>query len=362
MPAVVESGDLADVHDNRGRFLGRGYLNPRSTIVVRLLARDRIPIDQAFFTNRIREAQAWRNKMVGERSAYRVVHGEADGLPGLVVDRYADSLAIQLLTAGMERRRSLILRALEDTLHPQTIVARNDSPMREREGLPRERSVIQGDPNPRPVVQVNGLAVEVDLLGGQKTGLFLDQTDNYRLVERLAPEARVLDCFCYAGLWALHAARFGAAHVIGVDQSATAVQQATALAERNGLTDRCSFEAGNVFDDLNARDRRRETFDMIILDPPAFVKTRSRLAEALRGYKEINLRAMRLLKPGGFLITCSCSHHLQAERFRDLLLEVAHDVQRSLKLVAQGRQGTDHPILLGMAETEYLKCLVLQIL
>lgn len=362
VPAAVEPGDLADVHDSRGRFLGRGYLNPRSTIVVRLLARDRIPIDQAFFTNRIREAQAWRDKMVGSRAAYRVVHGEADGLPGLVVDRYADALAIQILTAGMERRRALILRALEEIFHPRTIVARNDSPMREREGLSRERGVIQGEPAQHPVVQINGLEVEVDLLAGQKTGLFLDQTDNYRLLERLAPEARVLDCFCYAGLWALHAARFGAAHVIGVDQSATAVQQATALAERNGLKDRCSFEAGNVFDDLNARDRRRETFDMVILDPPAFVKTRSRLTEALRGYKEINLRAMRLLKPGGFLVTCSCSHHLSAERFRDLLLEVAHDVQRSLKLVAQGRQATDHPILLGMAETEYLKCLVLQVL
>jgi 23S rRNA (cytosine1962-C5)-methyltransferase len=362
MPPTVEPGDLADVRDSRGRFLGRGYLNPRSTIVVRLLARERVPIDLGFFIHRIREAQTWRQNLVGGRAAYRLVHGEADGLPGLIVDRYAEALVIQILTAGMERRRELILQALEEIFHPPTIVARNDSPMREREGLTRERSVIQGESNPHPVVNITGLEVEVDLLSGQKTGLFLDQSENYRLIERLASGAKVLDSFCYTGLWGLHAARFGATQVIGLDQSATAIQQAAALAKRNGLEDRCSFEVGNAFDDLKARDRRRETFDMVILDPPAFVKTRSRLTEALRGYKEINLRAMRLLKPGGFLVTCSCSHHLPTDRFRELLLEVAYDVHRSLKLLAQGRQGADHPILLGMPETEYLKCFVLQVL
>ena len=361
-PPSAEPGDLADVHDSRGHFLGRGYLNPRSAIAIRLLARDRASIDPDFFIHRIREAQAWRDRMIEARSAYRVVHSEADGLPGLIVDRYDNAVVIQILTAGMDRRRDLILNAIQEVLQPQTIVARNDSPMREREGLPRERVVIRGELLSSLAVQVNGLDVAVDLLGGQKTGLFLDQIDNYPLVERLADGATVLDCFCYTGLWGLHAARYGAARVTGLDQSAPAIAQATAQAGRNGLAEQCAFRVRNVFDDLRERDRHREIFDLVILDPPAFVKSRARLQEATAGYKEINLRSMRLLRPGGFLVTCSCSHHLTAEQFRRLLWEAARDVRRTVRLVAQGAQGRDHPILLGMPESEYLKCFVLQVL
>ena len=361
-PQSVEPGDLVDVSDSRGHFLGRGYLNPRSNISIRLFGRDRLPIDQDFFTGRIRQAQTWREKMLGGRSAYRMVHAEADGLPGLIVDRYGDALAIQLLTAGMDRRRELILKALAEVLQPQAIVARNDSPMREREGLVREQRVLFGALPPELVVQVNGLDVAVDLLEGQKTGLFLDQIDNYRLLERLADGAEALDCFCYTGLWGLHAARYGAARVTGLDQSAPAIARAKALAEQNGLADRCTYRVGNVFDELKERDRRRESFDLIILDPPAFVRTRARLPEAIAGYKEINLRSMRLLRPGGCLITCSCSHHLTADQFRRLLQDAAGDVRRTVRLVAQGAQGRDHPVLLGMPESEYLKCLVLQAL
>lgn len=361
-PPSVEPGDLVDLHDSRGAFLGRGYLNPRSGIAIRLFGRDRLPVDQSFFAARIRRAQAWREKMLGGRSAYRVVHAEADGLPGLIVDRYGDVLAIQVLTAGMDRRRDLILAALADVLQPQAIVARNDSPMREREGLVRERGVLSGTLPAELAVQVNGLDVTVDLLEGQKTGLFLDQVENYRLLERLADGAEALDCFCYTGLWGLHAARYGAARVVGLDQSAPAIARATALAERNGLAGRCTYRVGNVFDDLKERDRRRESFDLIILDPPAFVKTRTRLREAVAGYKEINLRAMRLLRAGGCLITCSCSHHLSTDQFRRLLQEAAGDVRRTVRLIAQGAQGRDHPVLLGMPESEYLKCFVLQVL
>lgn len=361
-PPSAEPGDSVDVHDSRGTFLGRGYLNPRSTIAIRLFGRDRLPLDESFFISRIRQAQAWREKMLAGRSAYRVVHAEADGLPGLIVDRYGDALAIQILTAGMHRRQNLIVNALKKVLAPRTIVARNDSPMREREGLVRERHVLFGELPPDLAVQVNGLDVAVDLLEGQKTGLFLDQIDNYRLLERLAEGAETLDCFCYTGLWGLHAARYGAARVTGLDQSAPAIARATALADRNGLAGRCTHRVGNVFDELKERDRRRESFDLIILDPPAFVKTRARLPEAVAGYKEINLRAMRLLRPGGCLVTCSCSHHLTAEQFRQLLREAAGDVRRTVRLVAQGAQGHDHPVLLGMPESEYLKCFVLQVL
>jgi len=361
-PSEAAPGDLVDLHDSHGRFLGRGYLNPRTTIAVRVLARDRVPVDQNFFIEKIRQAQALRERVMAERSAYRVVHGEADGLPGLVVDRYGDAVAIQFLTAGMDRRRELILTAVEEVLHPRMIVARNDSTMREREGLPRERAILRGQIPPEPTVTINGLDVAVDLLEGQKTGLFLDQIDNYPLIERVAGGADVLDCFCYVGLWGLHAARYGATRVTGIDQSPAAIKQATVLAERNGLADRCAFLAGNVFDELRERDRRREAFDLVILDPPAFVKARNRIPEALAGYKEINLRAMRLLRPGGFLVTCSCSYHLSTEQFRLMLWDAARDVRRTARLVAQGAQGPDHPVLLGLAESEYLKCCVLQVL
>jgi len=367
-PKTVDAGDLADLHDAGGQFVARAYLNPRSMIVGRVLAREPVPIDEAFFLTKLRQAQSWRERMFAltesdkPRSAYRVIHSEGDGLPGLIVDRYADALVIQLLTAGMERRRQMIVDALEELFHPRLIVARNDSPMREREGLIRERSVLQGGPPAEVLVEMNGLKLELDLWEGQKTGLFLDQVENYPLLQRIAAGAEVLDCFCYLGLWGLHAARYGAKRVTGIDQSEFAVQRAAALAQQNGYDERCSFQAANVFDDLRERERRRESFDLIILDPPAFVKNRARLPEAIRGYKEINLRALRLLRPGGFLISCSCSHHLLAEQFRALLLEAAADVRRPVRLLAQRGQGPDHPVILSMPETEYLKVFLLHAL
>src|SRR5438309_5159664 len=361
-PPDAAPGDLVDLHDSQGHFLGRGYLNPRTTLAVRVLARGRVPVDQELFLARIRQDMALRERFMGNRVAYRVVHGEAERLPGLVVDRYDDAVAIQLLTARMDRRRELILTAVEEVLRPRTIIARNDSPMREREGLPRERAILRGQIPPEPTVTINGLDVTVDLLEGQKTGLFLDQIDNYPLIERMAGGADVLDCFCYVGLWSLHAARSGATRVTGIDQSPAAIKQATALAERNSLADRWGFRLGNVSDELRGRGPRRDAFDLVILDPPAFVKARNRIPEALAGYKEINLRAMRLLRPGGFLVTCSCSYHLSAEQFRRMLWDAARDVRRTARLVAQGAQGRDHPVLLGLAESEYLKCCVLQVL
>jgi 23S rRNA (cytosine1962-C5)-methyltransferase len=366
-PDGVEPGDLADIHDARGKFLARAYLNPRSAIVGRVLAREPVPIDDAFFLNRLREAQHWRERMFSladpeqRRTAYRVVHGEGDALPGLILDRYGDAVVLQILTAGMERRRQLIVEAVDKIFQPRLIVGRNDSPMREREGLPRDRTLIRGDLPAESTVTINGLLVTVDLWEGQKTGLFLDQVDNYRLLEGLARGAQVLDCFCYVGLWALHAARAGAARVIGIDQSSSVIERATMLAHRNGYMHTCAFQTANVFDDLRERDRHREAFDLIILDPPAFAKSRTQLAEALRGYKEINLRAMRLLRPGGFLVTCSCSHHVSAQQFREVLWEAAADVRRPVRLLAHRGQNSDHPVILGMPETEYLKCFVLHI-
>jgi 23S rRNA (cytosine1962-C5)-methyltransferase len=365
---AIEPGDLADIHDAGGKFLARAYLNPRSTIVARILERARVPIDQEFFLARINQAQATRERLLGvhrlspPEMTYRVVHGEGDALPGLIVDRYADAVAVQITTAGMERRRQLIYEAVDKIFRPRLIVARNDSPIREREGLPRERNLIRGELPAQTMVTINGLTVQVDLWEGQKTGLFLDQVENYRLLQHISRDAHVLDCFCYVGLWSLHAARYGAASVIGIDQSPPAIDRAMTAAQQNGFAQTCRFQVGNVFDELRERDRRREAFDIIILDPPAFVKSRERLTEALRGYKEINLRAMRLLRPGGFLVTSSCSHHLSTEQFRELLWESAGDIRRSVRLLAHRGQHCDHPIVLGMPETEYLKCFLLHVM
>jgi 23S rRNA (cytosine1962-C5)-methyltransferase len=367
IPEAVAPGDLADVHDARGNWLGRAYVNPHSVIVGRLLTRERVPIDDTFFTRQLQQAQASRERMLGVNSSdcarpYRVVHGEADVLPGLVVDRYGDALVLQFMTAGMERRRDVIVSVVDKMFQPRFIVARNDSPMRVREGLSRERLILKGSAPAHTVVTVNDLNVMVDLWDGQKTGLYLDQIDNYPAIAGPSKDGKVLDCFSYVGLWGLHAARYGAIRVICVDQSASALQRAATIAAENGYGGRCVFHAANVFDDLKDRERHRELYDLIILDPPAFVKSRSRLAEAIRGYKEINLRAMKLLRSGGYLMTCSCSHHLSADQLKKLVLEAAGDIRRSVRLIARHGQGSDHPVLLAMPETEYLKCFLLQVL
>jgi 23S rRNA (cytosine1962-C5)-methyltransferase len=366
LPTSVVPGDLADLRDSRGGWLGRAYLNPRSTIVARLLTRESISIDESFFTMQLDRAQSWRERMLGvKRDAclhpYRLVHSDADGLPGLIVDRYGDALVMQLLTAGMERRRDMIVSALEKIFQPRLIVARNDSAIREREGLPRERTMVKGQLPAEALVHINNATVAVDLWEGQKTGLFLDQLQNYEAIAPLSPGAKVLDCFCYLGLWGLHAARYGAAEVIGVDQSPGALERAAVIADQNGYAERCRFHAANVFDDLRDRVQQRELFDLVMLDPPAFVKNRARVPEAVKGYKEINLRAMKLLRPGGYLVTCSCSHHISVQQFEALLLDAATDVRRSVRLIARRGQGPDHPVLLGMPETEYLKCFLLQV-
>lgn len=367
IPQAIAPGDLADVYDARETWLGRAYMNPCSIIVGRLLSREKIPIDEDFFAKQLLQAQALRERLLGVNTGddarpYRVVHGEADGLPGLIVDRYGDALVIQLMTAGMERRRDLILSVLDRAFQPRLIVARNDSQMREREGLPRERVILKGSFPAQSAVTVNDLRVLVDLWEGQKTGLYLDQIDNYPAIAGASKGARVLDCFSYVGLWGLHAARHGATEVISVDQSASALDRAAMIAKENGYDNRCVFHVANVFDDLRARDRQREKYDLVILDPPAFVKSRSRLPEAVKGYKEINLRAMKLLRPGGYLMTCSCSHHLAEHQLEKLVLEAAYDIRRPVRLIARRGQGVDHPVLLAMPETEYLKCLLLQVM
>jgi 23S rRNA (cytosine1962-C5)-methyltransferase len=284
----------------------------------------------------------------------RLVHGESDALPGLVVDRYGDVLSVQLLTKGMDMRRELLVAALRELLAPRAIVARNDSAARELEGLPRGVELLHGEAPEPVVVTINDLRFAVDVLEGQKTGLFLDQRENCRRLHGLAQGTEVLDLFCYAGAWSLHAATYGANSVIGVDASAAAVRQAEANARLNGLEDRCRFVAADVFDFL--RDHRGRRFGTVILDPPAFIKSRKHLAEGQKGYLTVNRRALEMVAPGGVLVTCSCSHHLDRPTFLTLIAQAAQQARRNVRLVEMRGQASDHPVLPACPETDYLKC------
>ncbi|HUK56779.1 MAG TPA: class I SAM-dependent rRNA methyltransferase [Nitrospiria bacterium] len=359
-PKGLEPGQLVDIQNHRGEWIGRGYVNPRSLIAVRLLRRERLEIDEDFLDRKISGAQALRERWLGDEEAYRVVFGEADGLPGLIVDRYGSVLVAQILTAGMDRLTDLLLRVFIKRFQPSAVVARNDTAARELEGLSQEKRLLYGEIQSPLVIRKNNLSFEVDVWEGQKTGFFLDQSENYRCLDGRVRGARVLDAFCYTGAWGLHAARYGAREVIGLDSSAKAIRRARDNAERNGLASVCTFLQEDVFDALRRLHDAKERFDFIVLDPPAFAKSRQKIKEATRGYKEINRMAMRLLSPGGALVTCSCSHLVSQALFREILVSAAADAQRSFYITAWRTQGRDHPIALAIPETEYLKCTILQ--
>lgn len=365
-----EPGDIVDVVDHRGRLLGRGYINPVSQILVRLLTREETAVDEAFIRRRVQQAWRYRQTVLQDSGALapegacRVIYSEADGLPGMVVDRFADHLVVQSLTLGIDRWQDVIVDELDGLLRPAVIYERNDAPIRELEGLPLRARALKGAPAGPVHIRENGLSLLADVVHGQKTGYFLDQRDNRRAVRDLAARLdnpRVLDAFCHVGGFALHAAFGGATRVTALDISTEALEVARENARLNGLSERVEFREANVFDELRRLERERATYDLIVLDPPAFAKSRSALEGAARGYKEINLRAMKLLPPGGFLVTCSCSYHMTPSLFREVVLDAARDVGRSLRLVEERAQAKDHPILLGVDETHYLKCLVLQV-
>lgn len=355
-----EGGAVVDVVDSRGAYLGRGYVNRHSLIAVRLLTRSRDTIDAAFFHKRIARALAYREELFPGARALRVVSGEGDFLPGLVVDRYDDVLAVQITTLGMEARRAWILEALLEVLEPRAIVLRNDSSVRRLEGLPLETSLWHGAFDPPVTIDVEGLQYQVDPLTGQKTGFFFDQRLNRRLLEGRVRGARVLDAFAYGGAWGLEALKRGAAHVTFVDQSETAIAAARENAERNGLADRADFHVENVFEALPAMVESKERYDVVVLDPPALVKSRGKLGQGLKGYRELNRRAMSLLPDGGWLFTNTCSYHVSPEDFLRVLGEAARDAHRPFRFLEWGRQSPDHPILLASPETSYLKCAVLR--
>ena len=361
LSSPAADGDLVQVKDHRQRLLGTGFYNSKSKINVRLLAPDRVIPNAAFFEERIRAALAVRQRHLPKATSFRVVNAESDFLSGLIVDKYEDVLVVQISALGMELRKAHIVTALQTIFSPRAIMERSDVASRKFEGLTESNGILFGEQNGPVSVNLNGLKFETDLVGGHKTGMYLDQQANYQAVSAFAKGGQVLDCFSFLGGFGLHAARAGAAHVHLLDQSADAIAASERNAKSNGLEKACSSETVNVFDwlKLNTAVKPHERviprFDLIILDPPSFTRNRASVPDALRGYKEIHLRALKLLKPGGTLATFCCSHHVSTELFQDSLLSAAYDTRHILRRVATYAQSPDHPIIPMIPETEYLK-------
>ncbi len=361
LTAQAGDGELVQVKDHRQRLLGTGFINSKSKINVRVLDPERVEVDQKFFEQRIRAALAVRQHYLPHATSFRVVNAESDFLTGLIVDKYEDVLVVQITALGMEKRKATIIAALQKLFSPRAILERSDVASRKFEGMETANGVIAGEFSGSLPVNLNGLKFETDILGGHKTGLYLDQQVNYQAVSQFAKGAQVLDCFSFLGGFGLHAARAGAARVHMLDQSAEAVAASLRNAEINGLKERCSAVPVNVFDWLKAQtktaphDKLVPKFDLIVLDPPSFTRNRASVPDALRGYKEIHVRALKLLKPGGTLATFCCSHHVNAQLFQDTVLSAAFDTRRVLRRVATYSQSPDHPIIPMIPETEYLK-------
>jgi 23S rRNA (cytosine1962-C5)-methyltransferase len=355
----AQPGDAVRVIDHKGHALGVGQYSSTSQISLRLLTRHIEAIDQSFLRQRLEAAFSLRQRLVANSDAYRLVHAEGDLLPGLIVDRYSDWLVLQLLDQGMDRLTQDIVQVLESLLHPAGIVARNDLAVRAKENLPQEVRVLSGDVPPHVRIHMNGLTCQADLLTGQKTGVFLDQRENYLAAKRYG-KGRALDCFTATGGFALHLASV-CEGVEAIDSSAAALATARANAEANNLTN-IAFQQADVLDYLPGLVAARRTFDMVVVDPPAFTKSRGALEGATRGYKEINLRALRLLAQGGTLVSCSCSHHMTEAHLLEIIAAAALDCGKQLRVVERRTQSQDHPILLTVPETHYLKCLIFEVL
>ena len=361
LTAPVADGELVQVKDHRQRLLGTGFFNSRSKINVRVLSPERVDANEKFFEERIRTALAVRQKHLPDATSFRVVNAESDFLSGLIVDKYEDVLVVQISSLGMDQRKAMIAAALQKIFSPRAIAERGDIGSRKFEGLGEANGILSGELSGPVSVNLNGLKFETDLIGGHKTGMYLDQQANYQAVSQFAKGAQVLDCFSFLGGFGLHAARAGAAHVHLLDQSADAIEASKRNAAANGLAEKCSFDTVNVFDWLKnntavkPHERVIPRFDLIILDPPSFTRKRASVPDALRGYKEIHLRALKLLKVGGTLASFCCSHHVNAELFQDSLLSAAFDTRHILRRVATYAQSPDHPVIPMIPETEYLK-------
>lgn len=359
---TLEPGDIVEVYAYDRKFIGKGYINLKSQIIIRLLTRDKNEtIDENFFFRRINAAWDYRKK-IGYTENCRLVFGEADFLPALIIDKFNDYFVIQTLSFGMEVWKAAIVKALMTIFEPKGIFERNDVPVRELEGLKQQKGYLSEPFDTNIIINENGLRFYVDIENGQKTGYFLDQQDNRRAIEHIVKGADVLGAFTYTGTFEIHAARYGAKSVLGFDISEKAVADASQNAKLNGLDHVCTFQAVNAFDVLKQWGNDKRQYDVVMLDPPAFTKSRENIQKAIAGYKEINLRGMKLIKPGGFLVTSSCTNLVSPELFVNTIQKAANDAKRKLRQVTFKAQASDHPIVWGIENTNYLKFLIVQVL
>lgn len=356
-----ENGDIVEVYNHKNYFIGKGYINDRSKITIRIMTRNQNEeINKEFFRQRLLSAWEYR-KTVIDTSSCRLVFGEADLLPGLTIDKYEDYYVIQISTLGMDKYREIIAEILLEDFNAKGIYERSDIKTREIEGLEQKKGFLTAPFDTNIQIVENGVKYIVDLENGQKTGFFLDQKENRAAIHRICKDKDVLDCFTHTGSFALNAGVAGAKSVLGIDVSEHAVECATRNSELNNLQDTVKFECHNAFDVLPAWSREGRQFDVVILDPPAFTKSRNTINGAKRGYKEINLRGLKMVKPGGYFITCSCSHYMSEELLRSTISEAAHDAHRILRQVEFRTQSSDHPILWNSDESYYLKFFVFQV-
>ncbi|MGB3008100.1 MAG: class I SAM-dependent rRNA methyltransferase, partial [Chitinophagaceae bacterium] len=357
----VQGGDIVEVFTYDKKFVGKGYINPKSQILVRLLTRNKTDeINDQFFLTQIKKCWEYRKKL-GYTENCRLVFGEADSLPQLIIDKFNDYFVIQSLALGIDVWKPAIVKALNEVFQPKGIYERNDVPVRELEGLPQHKGFLSNPFETNIIINENGLKFHVDIENGQKTGYFLDQQDNRRAIQHIVKGADVLGAFTYTGTFEIHAAHYGAKSVLGLDISANAVAQANKNAELNGVQKKCRFETANAFDVLKQWGKDGRQYDVVMLDPPAFTKSRETIQKAITGYKEINLRGMKLVRPGGFLVTSSCTNLVNPEMFLQIIDMAAKDARRKIRQVTFQKQASDHPIIWGMENTEYLKFLIVQV-
>jgi len=357
----MNAGDTVEVYFDNGKFAGRGYFNPKSQIIVRLLTRDKeTEINEQFFINKIAECWKYRQK-TGYIENCRLVFGEADELPQLIIDKFNDYFVIQTLALGIDVWKTAFVKALNQIFKPKGIYERNDVPVRELEGLSQQKGFLSEPFDTRIIINENGLKFNVDLENGQKTGYFLDQQDNRRAIHAIVKDAEVLGAFTYTGTFEIHAAHYGAKSVLGIDISENAVEEAKRNAKLNNLQNVVRFETANAFDVLKQWSRDGRQYDVVMLDPPAFTKSRETIQKAITGYKEINLRGMKLIRPGGFLVTSSCTSLVSPELFLQVIDMAAKDARRKIRQVIFQTQSADHPVIGGIENTQYLKFLIVQV-
>lgn len=357
-----KAGDIVDVHSSNGTYIGSGYINPSSLIRIRILTRNKQePINEEFFYNKLLAAWEYR-KQLGYVENCRLIFGEADGMPALIIDKFNDYFVIQSMALGIDLWKQAIVDALQKIFNPKGIYERNDVPVRELEGLQQIKGFLSEPFDTNIIINENGLQFHVDIANGQKTGYFLDQQDNRRAIANIVKGANVLEAFCYTGTFSVHAAHYGAKKVLGLDISEQAVEKAKANALLNGYQHICDFKAVNAFDYLKQISKEQQQFDVVILDPPAFTKSREHIQKAVTGYKEINLRGMKLVKPGGFLVSASCTNLVPPDLFLKTIEMAAKDAKRKLRQVTWQTQAADHPIVWHIPNTQYLKFLIVQVM